>query len=226
MHPLLQLCPTLATPWTVARQAPLSMGFSRQEYRNGLPCSPPQDLPDPGTEPASFKSPALAGGFFTTSTTREALNASSSMQTTPSIQSHVFGGKERNINQQNRIQGLSVCLYSEPLRVASSAFDFAVLTKRTCLGARSLRHKPDVSCSEFATPRWALTAGTRRHVLRDASLHRHRERWAGGFHGSGWPSRSLLSTLRFLEETHFGRTQWGCSLRTRSKQTFVILGRW
>ena len=50
-----------ATPGTVARQAPLSMGFSRQEYWSGLPFPPPEDLPDPGIEPAS---PALAGGFF------------------------------------------------------------------------------------------------------------------------------------------------------------------
>ena len=48
------------TPWTVARQAPLSMGFSRQEYWSGLPCSPPRDLPDPGTEPMSFQSPSWA----------------------------------------------------------------------------------------------------------------------------------------------------------------------
>ena len=40
-----------ATPWTVARQAPLSMGFSRQEYWSGLPCPPPGDLPDPGVKP-------------------------------------------------------------------------------------------------------------------------------------------------------------------------------
>ena len=43
-----------ATPWTVARQAPLSMGFSRQEYWSGVPCPPPGDLPDPGIKPASF----------------------------------------------------------------------------------------------------------------------------------------------------------------------------
>ena len=43
-----------ATPWTVARQAPLSMGFSRQEYWSGLPCLPPGDLPDPGIEPRSL----------------------------------------------------------------------------------------------------------------------------------------------------------------------------
>ena len=56
-----------ATLWTIACQAPLSMGFSRQEYWSGLPCSPPGDLPDPGIEPTSLMSPALAGGFFTTS---------------------------------------------------------------------------------------------------------------------------------------------------------------
>ena len=53
------------TPWTVARQSPLSMGFSRQEYWNGLPWPTPGDL----SEPASFVSPVLAGGFFTTSAT-------------------------------------------------------------------------------------------------------------------------------------------------------------
>ena len=57
------------TPWTVACQAPLSMGFSRQEYWSGLPCPPPGDLPDPGIEPSSLMSPASAGGFFTTSAT-------------------------------------------------------------------------------------------------------------------------------------------------------------
>ena len=60
------------TLWTVARQAPLSMGFSRQEYWSGLPCPPPGDLPDPGIKPAPLASPALAGGFFTTRATWEA----------------------------------------------------------------------------------------------------------------------------------------------------------
>ena len=58
--------------WTRAHQAPLSMGFSRQEYWSGLPWSPPVDLPDPGTEFASLMDPAMAGRFFTTSTTWEA----------------------------------------------------------------------------------------------------------------------------------------------------------
>ena len=49
-------CPTLVTPWTVACQTPLSMGFSRQEYWSGLPFPSPGDLPDPGIEPGA---PAL-----------------------------------------------------------------------------------------------------------------------------------------------------------------------
>ena len=60
------------TPWTVACQASLSMVFSRQEYWSRFPCPPPEDFPNPGTEPASLTSPALAGGFFTASTTWEA----------------------------------------------------------------------------------------------------------------------------------------------------------
>ena len=56
-----------ATLWTVACEAPLSMGFSMDR---GLPCPPPGDLPEPGIKPTS---PVLAGGFFTTSTTWEAL---------------------------------------------------------------------------------------------------------------------------------------------------------
>ena len=61
------------TPWTAAHQAPLSMGFSRQEYWSGLPSPPPQDLPDPEVELVSLMSPALAGRFFTTNATWEAL---------------------------------------------------------------------------------------------------------------------------------------------------------
>ena len=56
-----QLCPTLATPWTVACQAPLSMEFSRQIYWSVLLFPPPRDLPDPGIKPMSPMSIALAG---------------------------------------------------------------------------------------------------------------------------------------------------------------------
>ena len=58
--------------WTVVRQAPLPMEFSRQEFWSGLPFPFPVDLPDPGVEPSSPVSPALTGGFFTSSATWEA----------------------------------------------------------------------------------------------------------------------------------------------------------
>ena len=54
------------TLWTVAHQAPLSMGFSRQEYWSGLPFPSPGDPPDPRIKPVSLASPASSGGFFTT----------------------------------------------------------------------------------------------------------------------------------------------------------------
>ena len=54
-----------ATPWTVTCQAPLSMGFSTQEYWGGLPFPPPGDLPNPEIKPVSPASPSLAGRYFT-----------------------------------------------------------------------------------------------------------------------------------------------------------------
>ena len=58
-----KLCPTLATPLTVACQVPLSMRFSRQEYWNGVPFPSPGDLPNPGIKP---RSPALQADSFPT----------------------------------------------------------------------------------------------------------------------------------------------------------------
>ena len=70
--PVAQSCPLFVTPWTAAHQTPLSMEFSRQEYWNWLPFPSQGYLPDPGTEPMSLMPPALAGRFFTNSTTWEA----------------------------------------------------------------------------------------------------------------------------------------------------------
>ena len=69
-----------ATLWTVARQAPLSMGFCRQKYWSGLSCPSPGDLPNPGIESVSLIPSALAGTFFITSTTWETLHGSNSFQ--------------------------------------------------------------------------------------------------------------------------------------------------
>ena len=60
---LLSCVQLFATPWTVAHQAPLPLGSSRQEYRNGLPCPPPRDLPNPGIEP---RFPTLQEGSLLT----------------------------------------------------------------------------------------------------------------------------------------------------------------
>ena len=57
---------SFATLWVIVQQVLLSMQFSKQEYQSGLPFPPPGDLPDPGMEPMSPMSPALADGFFTT----------------------------------------------------------------------------------------------------------------------------------------------------------------
>ena len=77
MHACLLSCCSrvqfFATLWSVAHQPPQFMGFSRQEYWSGLPCPPPGDLPDPLVEPR-LMSPVLAGSFFITSDTKEALS--------------------------------------------------------------------------------------------------------------------------------------------------------
>ena len=74
-----------ATLWTIARQTPLFMGFSRQKCWSGLPCPPPGASPNPGIW-TSLMSPALAGGFFTTSATwEEPAAAAKSLQLCPTL---------------------------------------------------------------------------------------------------------------------------------------------
>ena len=83
---------SFVTPWTVACQAPLSMGFPRQEYWSGLPFPSSGDLPNPGIEPSS---PALAGGFFTTeplgksSISEAGMYLSDFIKTDPALHIHV-----------------------------------------------------------------------------------------------------------------------------------------
>ena len=101
-----KLCWTLCVLWIVACQAPLSMGLSRQEYWSGLPCPPSGDLPNPGTEPVSRMSPALAGRFFTTSASWEPL--SRSYWRSFSIQYTAYRThKLRQENKQGKKQGIS-----------------------------------------------------------------------------------------------------------------------
>ena len=90
-----QSCPTLATPFTAALQAPLPMGFPRQEYCCGLPFPARGDLPDLGFEPMPLATPALEGGFSTTGkrrfSTPEALERSKDMQMKPLLSSESKG---------------------------------------------------------------------------------------------------------------------------------------
>ena len=92
-----------ATLWTVASQTPLSMGFSRQEYWSESPCPPPGDLPSSRMEPASLVSPALAGGFFTTSVSWEANgnNSSSHLLCARGRAQYATGGEWRNSSRKN-----------------------------------------------------------------------------------------------------------------------------
>ena len=86
------------TLWTVADQASLSLGFCRQEYHSGLPCSPPGDLPDPRIEPTSLTCPALAGEFFTTSITWE----------TPPVRTPHNSDKDRRPASDGDLRNMSI----------------------------------------------------------------------------------------------------------------------
>ena len=97
---------------SVALQAPLSMGFSRQEFWSGLPCPPPGDLSDPGIKPAFLMSPALAGRFFTASTTWEAQSISCSVMSDSAIlwtvlhPTWVSPGKNTGVGCHALLQGI------------------------------------------------------------------------------------------------------------------------
>ena len=102
---LLQVVSNSVTPWIIAHQAPLSMGLSRQQYRSGLPCPPPGDLPNPGIEPTALTSPVLAGEFFTTSATWEATKDRTKREAEPSNSCQPPAGEQ---GPGHRKQGLSV----------------------------------------------------------------------------------------------------------------------
>ena len=98
-----QSCLTLATPWTVAHQTPLPVGFSRQEYWSGLSFPSPGDLPDPGMEPGSY---AQTGIFFTTEPPGKSFRYcwSGQILKSPHVNKLVIG-QGRKGNQGNRKAG-------------------------------------------------------------------------------------------------------------------------
>ena len=88
-----------ATLWTVAHQAPLSMGVSRQECWSEFPRPPPGDLPDPGMEPASLMSPASAGGFLSTVPPGKSTSTTALCQITPLSQyTHSYAQVTRSMS--------------------------------------------------------------------------------------------------------------------------------
>ena len=112
-----------ATPWSVARQAPLSMGFSRQEYWSELPFPSPGDLPDPGIELTSLISPALTGRFFTTSTTWEALQNKSQPGKFPPMRDYIHSSESNThsgTQTKYNIQFQVVIMSQKPFQVLCS----------------------------------------------------------------------------------------------------------
>ena len=125
-----------ATPWTVAHQALLSMGFSKQKYWSGLPCPPLGDLPDPRIKPTSLLSPVTAGGFFTTSTTRQAQSLTCEVPAEGPGQEGDFmsgvginSGKYRShlINQSTR-KWLAALVRRQCIRLCSRQAEYSIVT--------------------------------------------------------------------------------------------------
>ena len=96
------------TIWRVAHPAPLSMGFSRQEYCSGLSCPPPGDLPDPEVKPTSLIPPALASRFFTTSTTWKGPQLQRSFPKKLEVQASLWAPQPRHPSlESNVLRGLN-----------------------------------------------------------------------------------------------------------------------
>ena len=120
------MCPVLATQWTVAHQAPLSMGFSRQEYRSGLPFPPPGDLSRPEMEPTS---PTLAGRFLTA----EPLGRPAEMG---------FGGFPIHPVPHSRTPGIAAYSSGCSLPLAHQCVLFISPPKRSSSASLTASHRP------------------------------------------------------------------------------------
>ena len=127
-----------ATPWTVAHQAPLSVGFSRQEYWSGLPCPPPGDLPDPGIKSTSLMYLAPAGRFFTTSITKGAVCAKllSCGQPCDPMDYRLPGSPVHGIFQARILE----CVAISFSRGSSRPRDWTHVPYISCLGRQVLYH--------------------------------------------------------------------------------------
>ena len=104
------------TPWTMAHQVPLSMGFPRQEYWSGLPFPTPGDLPDPGIKHAYFTSPPLPGRFFTTRATWEVLFKNMALSKFELVEGEIPGHYTGKLLFLMRVSGVSneMCFLQPP----------------------------------------------------------------------------------------------------------------
>ena len=126
------------TPWTVAHQAPLSVGVYRQEYWSVLPCPPPGDLPDPGIKSTSLMYLASAGRFFTTSITKEAVCAKllSCGQPCDPMDCRLPGSSVHGIFQARILE----CVAISFSRGSSRPRDWTHVPYISCIGRRLLYH--------------------------------------------------------------------------------------
>ena len=138
---------SFTTPWTVAFQAPLSMGFPRQEYGSGLPFPSPGDLPNPGIEPASLVSPELAGSFFTAIITWEA-------QTKPGI--YLFCHSVASIMATKWLVWPSSLVQAQ---------DAPLLSLQTCIKSLNTQPVKCCFCSRLFASAWQFRDGWRQWNL-------------------------------------------------------------
>ena len=120
-----RLCATL---WTLAHQAPLFVGFSRQEYCSGFPCLPPGNLPDPGIKPASLRTSALAGGFFITSATWE--GPANTILNAKRIQKNFTKKANSAMFQGTTSIHTNLFIRIEHIRIIKKTIPFAIESKR------------------------------------------------------------------------------------------------
>ena len=124
----------VVTLWTVAHQAPLSMGFSRQECSSGLSCPSPGDFPDPEVKPGSVMFPALADGFFTLAPLRKPL-LSIYIYSLPSLfKKRKRKGKLIIISRRKSIS----CLYKVHLQVEEDTFFLSAVANLRSYSSRLL----------------------------------------------------------------------------------------
>ena len=119
----------LATPWTTAHQAPLSMRFSRQEYWSGLPFPPPGELSHPGIKLKSPVAPALAGRFLPLGSSREATREAPAESSSARV--YIQGFPQRHTPQSNNLFVLTIEIIFK--RFASYIHFILPLAKNNCL---------------------------------------------------------------------------------------------